>query len=154
MFVVEIPWIRKDTYFYYKIVPLPISRKIRILITLPKNPYLITKGLKANSLSTLSKAVDYGITQTILPIEDTCILYFDLMRYSNDVFYVQIPIELEEIKVESLRLNRWIVYTKSPVDLTRSRANEIIHHTRSGTNLLTIDNKCEYKIANYCLRGL
>lgn len=38
-------------------------------------------------------------------------------------------------------------------DLTRSYANEILHYALSGTNLLTIDDQCEYKIANHCLRA-
>lgn len=156
-FVMEIPLVRKDNYFYYKIVPLPVTNPETnlTLIILPKYPYLIMKGLKANSLSTPCKTIDDGVylcdeLQTIVPVEDTCIL--DLMRYSNNVTCTQIPIELEEVKVESLQINRWILYTKTAVDLTRSCANEILHYTIFGTYLLTIDDKCEYKISEYCLR--
>lgn len=157
MFVMEIPLVKKDTYFYYKIVPLPVTdpETNLTLIILPKYPYLIVKGLNASSLPTPCKPIEDGIylcdeTQTIVPIEDTCIL--DLMRYSNNVSCVRIPIELEEVKIEPLQTNRWILYTKSAVDLTRTCANEILHYTILGTYLLTIDDKCEYKIAQHYLR--
>ncbi|XP_047522866.1 uncharacterized protein LOC125061448 [Pieris napi] len=155
--VLEIPLVKKETYFYYKIVPLPITQPETnlTLIILPKYPYLIAKGLKAKSLSTPCKNIEEEIylcdeLQTMVPVEDTCIL--DLMKYSHNVSCKQIPIEFEEIKVELLQINRWIIYSKSPVDLVRTCDNEILHYTLINTYLLTIEDKCQYNIANHNLR--
>lgn len=71
----------------------------------------------------------------------------DLIRYSKDVFCTQIPIELEQVKVKPLQSNPWIIHTKPAINLIRSCGNDILHYNLSGTNL-TIDDKCEYKIAN------
>lgn len=157
IFVMEIPLIKKDTYFYYKIVPLPITNPETnlTLIILPKYPYLIVKGLKASSLATPCRILEDGIylcdeIQTIVPVEDTCIL--DLMKYSKKASCTQISVELEEVKIQPLHTNRWLVYSKSAAELRRTCANEILHYTLFGSYLLTIDDKCEYRIGNHCLR--
>lgn len=154
--VLEIPLVERNTYFYYKIVPLPITQPETnlTLIILPKYPYLIVKGLKAKSLMSACKNIDDNTylcdeLQTVVPVEDTCML--DLMRYSHEASCEQIPIELEKVKISPLQINRWMIYTKSPVELTRTCANEILHYNILGTYLLTIDDECQYDIEEHHL---
>ncbi|KAJ2941615.1 hypothetical protein O0L34_g4995 [Tuta absoluta] len=62
------------------------------------------------------------------------------------------PIEIESVKAEHLQTNRWLLYSRTAVDLTRSCPSEILHYTIYGTYVLTIDDSCEYKIADYSFR--
>ena len=156
-FVLEIPLIKKETYFYYRIVPFPITEPSsgQTLIIIPKYPYLIAKGLKAMPLAKPCQEVEDSTylcneKDTIIPVEDKCVT--DLMKYSTNVSCTQINVEFNEVKVEPIQTNKWIVYSNKEIEIIRTCENEIIRYTIQGSYILTMDDKCEVKIGEYHLR--
>lgn len=155
-FILEIPLIKPDTYSYYKLIPIPVIIKNHTLIIIPKYPYLIAKGLRIKSFAQPCQEIEksrFLCTEEngSRLVEDACIT--DLMRYANNINSCkQIPIKIEDFKIEPLQQNRWIIYTKSDAVLSKVCDNEIFRQTLRGTYILTLNDLCNVQVHNVTLQ--
>ncbi|XP_062526431.1 uncharacterized protein LOC134199478 [Bombyx mori] len=154
-YVLEIPLIEKESYIYYKLIPLPVYQNPTVII-LPKYPYLLAKGLKIRLLAQPCQEIDEAsficINDEMLQfIQDPCIT--DLMMYVENVkSCIQIPVIIEDIKIQILQQNQWILYARDETLLTKTCPEEISRQKIQGTYILTLDDPCEIKIQNITLK--
>lgn len=155
-YLLEIPLIEKDTYIYYKLIPLPVLSFNSTVVIIPKYPYLLAKGLKTRLFTHPCQEVDEfrflctddGMLQYI---QDPCIT--DLMTYAENVTScIQIPITIEKIRIQFLQTNRWILYSRDEELLTKTCDGELLHHKIKGTYIMTLDDPCEVKIQDIILK--
>ncbi|XP_045500652.1 uncharacterized protein LOC123698101 [Colias croceus] len=158
-FVMTIPLITDDIYSYFKIIPLPIfnEEKGQTSLILPKYPYVLVKGLKTMPLSQPCKEIDEDrflcpeiLTSTLY--KDDCLA--DLLRLSTNVSSCQpIPISIDDVKIDNVLPNRWILYVNVETVLTKVCENEVTQEFLHGTYLLTLDETgCYVKIGDITLK--
>lgn len=156
-FILDIPLVDNDVYTYYKVLPLPMTnfRNLTSLI-LPKFPYLLAKGLKTVSIHHPCKEVDellFLCEEDITPslVKDVCVS--NLIRFAEDTSQCSpIEVDIENVKVERIQLDRWIIYTRSSLILTQSCKEETTYHHIQGTYILTADDDCEADIKGIKLK--
>lgn len=155
-YLLEIPLIEKETYIYYKLIPLPVLSFNSTVVIIPKYPYLLAKGLKTRLFTHPCQEVDEssffctddGMLQYS---QDPCIT--DLMTYAENVSScTQIPITIEKIRIQFLQINRWILFSRDEELLTRTCDGELFHHKIKGTYIMTLDDPCEVKIQDIVLK--
>lgn len=155
-YLLEIPLIEKDTYVYYKLIPLPVLSFDSTVVIIPKYPYLLVKGLKIRLFTHPCQEVDesrFLCTDDGMPqySHDSCVT--DLMTYAENITScIQIPITIEKIRIQSLQINRWILYSRDEELLTRTCDGELFHHEIKGTYIMTLDDSCEVKIQDIVLK--
>lgn len=156
--IMDIPLITNEFYNYFKLIPLPILNKYhnQTSLILPKYPYLLVKGLKAIPLSHSCREID---EERFLCLEkDTSPLMRDdcttaLMTFATNISSCHpVPVIVDDVKVDLVQPNRWIIYARIETLLTQYCENEITQETIQGTYLLTIDNDCRIKINNFNLK--
>ncbi|XP_049865050.1 uncharacterized protein LOC126379172 [Pectinophora gossypiella] len=150
-FILEIPLISKENYIYYKMIPLPITNPFnQTTLILPKNPYLILEGSKAVWLKQPCREVDKEFFMCFKdewqqPPADPCIE--DLIRFSSNTSNCNpILVTVNNIKIEPLKPNQWIVYSKLENILKKSCGLEENREIIKGTYILTIDDDCKVNI--------
>lgn len=156
-FILDIPLVEPDKYSYYRIIPLPITNSInQTSLVLPKYPYLLMKGLKAVSMLRPCREIDESLflcdeDYSPLMIKDACVI--ELMSFAiNTTECHPISVEFDDVKIEKIQTDRWILYTKSTLLITKSCENEITHHHICGTYIITADDDCEATIKDITLR--
>lgn len=156
-FILEIPLIQKGIYIYYQIFPLPITNELnQTSLIIPKFPYLLMKGLKAQSLSQPCKEIDEALylcdeNEISTVAGDKCVI--ELMEFTpNTTSCHPIQVQIDNVKIISIQPNNWILYSKKSSLLTRICKNEVSRHDVRGTYILTIDDECEVKVDKITLR--
>lgn len=158
IFIIEVPLVEKHTYFYYRVLPLPITNNLnQTVLIIPKQPYLLVNKSKTLSLSKRCKELERNTfmcdEDIIIPkvMEDTCIA--DLMKFTLKVTTCHpIPVEMKNVKVEPIQHNRWILYSKASTLLETLCGNEITRTYIQGTYIATVGETCELKIGDVTLR--
>ncbi|XP_028168852.1 uncharacterized protein LOC114363877 [Ostrinia furnacalis] len=152
-FILEIPLIDNYTYNYYKIYSLPIFQESQnvTLSIFPKFPYLLAKGLKYLPIVTPCRPLAAGdrflcsTDNQALHNEPTCVE--QLMRFSKDLTSCkQHQIQLEEVKLQQLNANNWILYSRLKGTLTKHCDSEVSKQSVFGTYIITIDEPCDLEI--------
>lgn len=96
------------------------------------------------SLSTGDNFLCTANHQVVYP-EPTCIER--LMKFANDLSHCKLhQIQLEEIKVQRINTNSWILYTQFETTLTKQCGSEISKQLILGTYLVTIDDPCDLEL--------
>lgn len=155
-YLLEVPLVGKDTYIFYKLIPLPVLTSDKTVVILPKYPYILVKGLTIMSLTSPCQEIDESSylcqNDQLSPYNrDTCIT--ELMTYAEKVTScTQIPIFIGSIKVDPIQRNRWILYSRDSTIITRTCNNEVFRQNIRGTYVLTLDDPCEIKFGNISLK--
>lgn len=155
-FIMNIPLIRNEIFTYYKLIPLPIFQNGQTTLILPKNPYLLVKGLKATPLSQSCREIDeyrFLCYENSVPpfIDDKCVI--EIMQFHNNISSCHpIPITIENIMVYRIQPTRWIIYSNAETTINQFCDNEVTQDTIQGTYLLTIDDNCRAEIMGHILK--
>lgn len=157
-FVMQIPLIRKEVYNYLKLIPVPIfdiSRGQTTLI-LPKYPYILVKGLKTISLSQACAEIDEDqylcFENDASPLtSDDCVR--ELLQFTTNITSCHpVPAVVDDVKIDLVQPNRWVIYTRTETLLTKYCESEVTQETIRGTYLLSIDDDCNANINGITLR--
>ncbi|XP_049868136.1 uncharacterized protein LOC126368283 [Pectinophora gossypiella] len=158
-FVLEVPLVDRDMYTYYKVIPLPVTNSFnQTVFIIPKNPYLLAKGLKTVSLSTPCKEIDkemFLCNKDVLQstIKDSCI--DALMKLSTNISScTPVVAKTGKPKIEPIEDNQWILYSKTTILLTKMCNSEETIERLCGTYILILDDECRAKINNIVLQPL
>ncbi|XP_045500052.1 uncharacterized protein LOC123697552 [Colias croceus] len=157
-FIMHIPLINNETYNYYKLIPLPVHSDVDNLtsVILPKYPYILVKGLKISMLTQPCAELDEARflcpeTESTPLLQDKCII--DLFHFSTNISTcLSLPVSIGDLKIEFLQLDRWLVYARTEIIMSKFCNNEVNHEKILGTYLITIDNNCYIKIQDHTLR--
>ncbi|XP_049871926.1 uncharacterized protein LOC126370862 [Pectinophora gossypiella] len=156
-FVLEVPLVDRDMYTYYKVIPLPVTNSFnQTIFIIPKNPYLLAKGLKTVSLSTPCKEIDkemFLCNKDVLQstIKDSCI--DALMKLSTNISScIPVVAKTGKPKIEPIEDNQWILYSKTTILLTKMCNSEETIERLCGTYILILDDECRAKINNIVLQ--
>lgn len=156
-FILDIPLVENDVYTYYKILPLPVTNTLnQTCLILPKFPYLLAKGSKTTSFHRPCREIDELLflceeDYSSSLVKDMCVS--NLVTFAEDTTQcVPVPVNIENIKVEKIQPDRWMVYTKQRFLLTQSCEQGITYHHLQGTYILTTDDACEAEIKGVKLR--
>lgn len=155
IFVMEIPLIGKETYIYYKLYPLPVIHDLKTFIILPKYPYLIVNGLTSKPLAQPCQLTgDSGYIcfedTTTQFIEDDCIS--SLIKFSENSSCALIPVTCDNVLVQRIQPNRWIVFSKENTLIQNICSNEVLQENIQGTYIVTIQDSCEVKVDKFSLK--
>lgn len=155
-FLLEIPLVERNTYIYYKLLPLPVLSQNRTVIIIPKYPYILAKGRKIIILTRPCQEIDESSYLCLRDdmsqyLQDHCIT--ELMTYAENVTScTQIPVSIGALKLDLIKINRWILYSGDTTLLTRTCTNEIFRQKIHGTYIITLNDPCEVKIGNISLK--
>lgn len=156
-FILNIPLVENDVYTYYKILPLPVTNTLnQTYLILPKFPYLLAKGSKTTSFHRPCREIDELLflceeDYSSSLVKDMCVS--NLVTFAEDTTQcVPVPVNMENVKVEKIQPDLWMVYTKQRLVLTQSCEQGITYHQLQGTYILTADDSCEAEIKGIKLR--
>lgn len=156
-FIMNIPLVEPDRYIYYKVIPIPVTNPYnQTSLVLPKYPYLLTKGMKTVSLLHPCREVDdllflceEDYTQSLMI--DTCIS--ELIKFAANTTHCRpILVEFDAVKIEKILPDRWMLYTKDTLLITKTCENEVTHHHMRGTYIITADDDCEAQVEGVTLK--
>ncbi|XP_063891526.1 uncharacterized protein LOC135117073 [Helicoverpa armigera] len=152
-FIMEIPLTDNVTYNYYKIYSLPIfhDTENKTLAIFPKYPYLLAKENRYSPIAIPCRPFSAGArflctADNRIPFyEPTCVE--QLMNFENDLTLCkQHPIEIEQVRVQQVANNNWILYSEEKTTLTERCKDETSRQLVFGTYLMTIEEPCEVEI--------
>lgn len=154
VFILEIPLIQKSTYIYYKIIPIPIynPNQHKTFTIIPKYPYLIVNRMKYRSVVDTCKEIDdlrYLCSEEDIvqyPVE-TCIEQLMLLK-SNFSECQQYQVQIEEVKVQPVSENHWLIYTEKGITATESCNDELRKYNLQGTYILLPSPQCTLQIGD------
>lgn len=157
-FIVEIPLVESDTYDFYRVFPLPVINNLnKTVLIIPKHPYLIANGSKTFSVyrrcQELERSLFLCYEDAVVPeiMMDTCVA--DLIKFTiNTTSCTPVPVKIDEIKIELIQPNRWILYSKVNTLLMIRCGNEVSRKYIRGTYIATIDTSCSTTIGNVILK--
>ncbi|XP_048484465.1 uncharacterized protein LOC125490154 [Plutella xylostella] len=153
-FVLEIPLIANSTYNYYKMYPLPIFHDPEnlTLVIIPKYPYILVRGVTYLPLIQPCKQVseeNYLCThENRAPYpEITCTE--ELMTFKEHPTHCnQNAVIIEQIKVQKISINKWILYSRNTTIIEKRCNSEISRNSIKGTYIILIDEPCDLYINN------
>lgn len=156
-FIMDVPLVENDIYTYYRILPLPITNNLnQTHLILPKFPYLLAKRSKTVSLSHPCKEVEESLflcEEDYSPtlIKDVCVA--NLVSFAADTTQCRpIAVDLEDVKVEKIQSNRWMLFTKPVLILTQNCRDDITYRHVQGTYIVTTDDDCEAVIGGMTMK--
>jgi hypothetical protein len=150
-FLLDIPVIRKETYSYYKILPLPtINNHNQITLIIPEHPYILVNGSKTEPVATPCTEIEEGLflcqedkILTLTP--DRCVA--DLMKFNSNINSCHPMVaNIKGVKIEALQQNQWLIFTKDPLTLKRFCETGVTQHKIQGAYILTLEDSCKVKI--------
>lgn len=158
-FVMEVPLTDNYTYNYYKMYSLPIFHESdnKTFTIFPKYPFLLAKGNKYSPIERPCRLLAAGEhflctpdNQVTYP-EPTCIE--QLMKFDNDLTYcTRREIRLEEIKVQRVNPDSWILFTRIHTTVTKHCDSDVSKQPVFGTYFLTLNEPCDLEINGVWLR--
>lgn len=156
-FIIDIPLIEIDQFTYYRIIPIPITNPYnQTSLVLPKYPYLLMKGLKSVSLLHPCREIEdslYLCEEDYSPLlmKDSCII--ELMNYATNTTQCRpILVEFDDVKIEKIQRDRWMLYTKTTLLISKTCDNEVTRYHLRGTYIITADDDCEVQIKGVKLK--
>lgn len=156
-FLLEVPVIRKESFTYYRVLPLPsINSRNQTTLVVPEHPFVLVKGLETLPVAQPCKEIDedYFLCQEdeiVTLTEDRCIA--ELMRFSTNTSSCHpVPVEILRLRIESLHKNQWLIFTREHQILSKFCETEITRQSIFGTYILTLDDNCEVRIGEKVLK--
>lgn len=159
-FVLEIPLIEKNTYIYYKVVPIPIYNPDthQTFAIIPKYPYLMMNRLTLRPIARYCEEMEEN--KFICTEDDivqqptaTCIEQLMLLR-DNLANCNQQLIKTEEQVIQKITSDHWLLYTQKSTVLTETCGDEATKHNLEGTFILTPNKHCETKIDSIIIKAV
>ncbi|CAK1583893.1 unnamed protein product [Parnassius mnemosyne] len=152
-FIMEIPLTDNNTYNYFKVYSVPIFRESvnETIAIFPKYPYLLVKGMKylpvTKPCRPLAAGNDFLCTEENRALYPGLTCIEQLMKFENNLTCcTQHAITIEDVKVQRIKAENWIVFTKLKTTLTKHCGNEITKQPIFGTYILTSDEPCDLEI--------
>lgn len=158
VFILEVPIVETDYYDYYRLYPLPTPSRNKFKTIIPHSNYLMsndqryaysdTNCLEVKPETFLCKEFHAkNVTQNYVPCE------LQLLKYSSDINNCKsIPIEVDDIEIEKINRNQWIIISPYRVVTTLKCKNLKNNTPISGTYLIELFSDCEVKIKDTILR--
>lgn len=152
-FIMKIPITDNCTYNYYKLYSLPIFHESgnKTLTIFPEYPYLLAKGMKYLPIVKPCQALLAG--DNFLCTPDNHALYYEpscmeqLMKFDNDHSHCeQHQIEVEEVKIQQINMDNWILYSRIKTTLNKHCNNDISKQPIFGTYIITLNEPCNVEI--------
>lgn len=155
VFVLEIPLVEKDTYNYYKIIPIPIYDPVsnKTFAIIPQYPYLLVKRLKyrpvINPCEELEKNKYLCSMDNLAPVPvETCIEQIMSVK-TNLTKCHKYPVHIENTRIQQICNSHWLIYSKEDVTITEDCADEVQNYHAKGTYLMrSNNNKCKIQIGD------
>lgn len=145
-FIIDVPLVFNNTYNYFKLYPLPISRDSETFAIIPEFPFLLVDGTKYRPTARQCREItadEYLCSEDdLVPYApETCIE--QLMEYRQNLSRC-FPRRVlsEDLKLQKLGSNSWIMYCKIDKILTQTCDDDVTRETVRGTYLLTIPETC------------
>lgn len=158
-FIMEIPITDNCTYNYFKMYSLPIFHQSenKTLSIFPEYPYLLAKGMKYLSIVKPCRPLSTGdhflcnADNRAMYHEPTCIE--QLMKFDdNPDDCTQHQVQIENVKVQQVSSDSWIIFSKFKTTLTKHCDNEVSKQPLFGSYLVTIDEPCDLEINGIRIR--
>ncbi|CAH2216438.1 jg585 [Pararge aegeria aegeria] len=146
----EVPLTDNNTYNYYKMYSLPILDQLRdeTSIIIPEYPFLMVKGSKylpvASPCLQISADDQYICNENNVVTFSTLTCMEQLMQFqSNLSLCSRRVVQMEEMKVQRLSSDSWIVYSRNNAVMSYKCGDDISKTTILGTYLVRIEPGCE-----------
>lgn len=158
IFIMEIPLTDNCTYTYFKLYSLPVFHEPnQTLAIFPKYPYLLAKGIKYLPIAKPCRPLAAG--DQFLCADDHRALYpgltcmEQLMKSDKNLTYCkQHPIHIEDVKVQRINPDNWVLYAKARTTLVKHCNDEISNYPVHGTYVVTLDEPCDLVISGIRMR--
>lgn len=158
-FIINVPLVHNVTYNYYKLYPLPVSSNPSsdIFVIIPEFPYMLVEGTKYRPIARKCRditAKDFLCSENDLAIytEETCIE--QLMQYKQNLSMCSPRrIYSEDVKIQKIALNSWILFSKFEKILFQKCDDDVIQEQLQGTYLLTIQKPCNIFLDGKLIAG-
>lgn len=150
VFVLEIPLIESETYNYYKVIPIPITKSSKTYTIIPKYPYLLVNGLKYRNVLSPCESIEdnkYLCSEENMATinEETCIEELMLIKNNYSLCY-QHHIRMEKLKIQKIMNNSWLIFTTDKIILTEHCRNDVRRFSLLGTYIVTPSQRCSMQI--------
>ncbi|CAG5019733.1 unnamed protein product [Parnassius apollo] len=150
--VLDIPLIERDIYTHYKIISIPISNSDVTHIIIPSYPFLLVKRLKYRSAVSPCEEIDDE--KFLCPEEsfaeypaETCIEQIMQMK-TNYSSCQQHNIRLENLKIQRIFKNYWLLYTTKDLIITEHCPEHIKKYQVKGTYIIIPNQECRTKVVD------
>lgn len=151
-FIIEVPLIDNVTYNYYKLYSLPMSNDSSnyTYIVIPEFPYLLVEGVRYRPIEQPCQEItakEYLCSENKLVqnAEETCIE--QLMKYHHNPSRCSSrQVKSENLKIERIAPNSWIVYSKYYKIISKTCDNDDTKERIRGTYIITIGEQCDVSI--------
>lgn len=158
IFILEIPIVEIESYDYYRLYPLPTCTLNTFKTIIPHSKYLITNKQHYAFSDTNCLEIKSGdflcrelhttnIKSTGAPCE------IELLKYSTNVSTCeQIPVIIEDIQIEKIKENQWIVITPHSVVAIKKCKDNSENIPLNGSYLIELNSDCEVTIEDNYIR--
>lgn len=141
-FILEVPLTDKIIFDYYKLYSLPFYNGSinKTIVVFPDFPYLLAKSSKYLPVTKPCERID---NEKFLCAEDNVVQFQtltcaeQLLEYQNPTKCVQYIVEVEDVKVQRIGLDSWIIFTRKPTEMAEKCENENTKETLQGTYIIT-----------------
>ena len=158
-FILEVPLTDNNSYNYYRLYPIPIYNVTENVTTIviPKYPYLMVKSSMYLPLARPCSRIAVGDqflcseNEIVRYPEPTCIE--QLMKFeSSHRMCTSHVVNVEDIKIQHINTNSWIVYSKFNSKITmKCKDDDTSYQMIQGTLILTLEENCNILIENIYL---
>jgi hypothetical protein len=152
VFVLEVPLVAKETYIYYKVIPIPIMKLPEILTIIPKFPYLMVNRLKYTNVASACEEIEnnkFLCTNDNLAQyqHETCIEQIMLIK-NNYSQCQQHKIKIEKLKVQKIQNTKWMLFSEELLIITEHCKEEAYKYNIRGTYILTSNPNCDTQVGD------
>lgn len=156
-FIIDVPLVVNCTYNLIKLYPLPVSRDSQTFIIIPEFPFLLVEGTTYRPIARQCREIT---SNEYLCTEDDIIPYArkscaeQLMEYqSNLSMCVPRRVLSEDLKLQRITIDSWILYSKRSRIITQTCGDDITRATIIGTYILTIPEACDVTVHDVKIHG-
>lgn len=147
-FILEVPLIDKIKYNYFKIYAVPMFKSSinKTMIVIPEFPYLLAKDSVYQPVSTACDKIDAdkflcNAENMVQYAASTCVEQL-LEFHSNPTNCVPHAVDVEDVKVQRLSKQSWIVFSRKPSILFERCSHDDTKELIQGTYVITIRERC------------
>lgn len=158
IFIIEIPIVEKESYNYFHLYTLPVFQNESFQLIIPQSKYLIMNEQNYFFFDTPCKEIipEEFICHETNPVKATedspCEI--QLLKFANNLSNCHVvPVRIEDVKVQKLELNRWIVLTPEVTVAVQKCGKNRENIPLKGSYLLELNPACEIRIKDILIRN-
>lgn len=157
IFMLNVPIVENKYYNYYHLYTLPVMYKNNFSAVLPYSKYLLLDDTSYVFSNVKCKnIINNFLCAEITPVKikniEPCEI--KILQYSQNLSTCEmIPVLINDIKIQKLEKNFWLIITKDQIIVNQKCKNEINKIPLKGTFLLELDINCEIEIGNVKLKN-